>query len=725
MTHSYHKEKIWEIAAPLPNEHEIAGELSRVLGVSPTLATLLCRRGYTTPEEALCFFNCTDAMLHRPALMRDMEKGAARVEKAISHGERIAIYGDYDVDGVTAVSLLYLYLASRGADVSYYIPSRMGEGYGLSVAAVDRLASEGVTLIITVDTGITANEEVRHAASLGIDMVITDHHECRLPLPDAVAVIDPHRPDCPYPFKELAGVGVAFKLVCAIEIARSPALGERESEAVRRVCDKYADLVAIGTVADVMLMRDENRVLVKRGIELLGSTARVGLAALIDEASGKAPDGTPRKKKITASFIGFTLAPRINAAGRMSDASLAVRLLLSDNKSEAGKLARELCEINLARQQEENRVADEVFARIEEELDVANTRVIVLAGDNWRQGIIGIVASRVTERYGLPCILISFDGANDGVPSGQDQGKGSGRSLKGVNLVDALTNCESDLVKFGGHELAAGLTVCRNRVDDFRAHINAYVAASSSGCDGMPHLRADMELSLRDATLSLAEEIASLEPFGTSNPLPQFVLRSLFVERITELGGGKHLKLTVRMGDRSLFALLFSTTRSAIPFGEGDRVDLLCTLDINEFRDIRSVQLTVQDVRLSDGELLKEGERARYAEIMNGAPFTAGECLLPDRPFFAVAYRALMGEMKNGRCELDECAITALFERAAEREVSYTLMKITLDVFLELNILDFTCREGVYRFSPLYRTEKTSIDNSALLRRLKAQCKDY
>ncbi len=724
MTHSYHKEKIWEIAAPLPNEREIAGELSRALGVSQALATLLCRRGYTAPKEALGFFNCTDAMLHKPFLMRDMDKGAARVEAAIKRGERIAIYGDYDVDGVTAVSLLYLYFTSRGAEVTYYIPSRMGEGYGLSVAAIDRLAREGITLIVTVDTGITANDEARYAASLGIDMVITDHHECRLPLPEAVAVIDPHRPDCPYPFKELAGVGVAFKLVCAIESARAIAAGARESEAVRRVCDGYADLVAIGTVADVMLMRDENRVLVKRGIELLGSTPRVGLAALIDEASGKAPDGTPRKKKITASFIGFTLAPRLNAAGRMSDASLAVRLLLSDNKSEAGKLARELCEINLARQQEENRVADEVFARIEEELDLANTRVIVLAGDNWRQGIIGIVASRVTERYGLPSILISFDGANDGVPSGQDQGKGSGRSLKGVNLVEALTNCEDDLVKFGGHELAAGLTVCRNRVDAFREHINSYVAASGKGCDGTPHLHADMELSLADATLALAEEIASLEPFGTSNPLPQFVLRGLFVERITELGGGKHLKLTVRAGDRSLFALLFSTTRSAISFGEGDRVDLLCTLDVNEFRDIRSVQLTVQDARLTDSAKMKEAEEKRYVEIMEGAPFTQGERLLPDRPFFAGAYRALMGELKSGRDELCESEIAALFEKTTDKEVPYALMKITLAVFDELNIFDFTEREGVYRFSLTHRAEKTSIDHSALLRRLRAQCID-
>ena len=723
MLNFHQKERIWAISDPVENEGEKAALLARELGVSMTLAKLLCRRGYETTDDALRFFNCTDAVLHRPSLMRDMDKGAARVEQAIEGGEYIAIYGDYDVDGVTAVSLLYLYLTSRGARVTYYIPSRTGEGYGLSTAAIDRLAGEGVSLIITVDTGITANEEAKYAASLGIDMVITDHHECRLPLPMAVAVIDPHRPDCSYPFKELAGVGVAFKLVCAVESARARAAGEREAVAVRRVCDAYADLVAIGTVADVMPMRDENRVLVKRGIELLDTAARVGLSALIDEVCGKAPDGTARRKRITSSFIGFTLAPRLNAAGRMSDASLAVRLLLSKSKKEACALARELCEINLARQQEENRIADEVYRQIEEELDIENTSVIVLAGDHWRQGIIGIVASRVTERYGLPSILISFDGAG-AVPSPQDQGKGSGRSVKGVNLVEALTASEEHLVKFGGHELAAGLTVRRDRLDDFRRHINAFVAANRSGGESVPHVHADMELTLEEATLTLAEEIVSLEPFGATNPLPQFVLRELLVERIAELGGGKHLKLTVRAGDRSLFALLFSTTRSAVPFAEGDRVDLLCTVDVNEFRDVRSVQLTVQDVKLAASEQGLWQEKERYRAVMDGAAFGKEEGLLPDRDFLAHAYRALLGELKVGRREFDEHSLTSLFERAVGGKVHYALMKIALAVLGELAILDFAEWEGVYRFTPHHRTEKTSIDNSVLLARLKAQCTD-
>lgn len=718
------KNKIWRIPENTLQESRVAA-LAAELSVSPVLASLLILRGYGTAEEAKRFVECTDAVLHKPFLMKDMDKAAARVLQALDSGERIAIFGDYDVDGVTAVSLLYLYLTGLGADVCYYIPSRTGEGYGLSIPALDKLAGEGIGLIITVDTGITAVEEAAYAASLGMDMVITDHHECRLPLPEAVAVVDPHRPDCPYPFKELAGVGVAFKLAAACESLRALRMGEREVIGVRRVAMAYADLVAIGTVADVMPIVDENRVMVKFGIEQLQSTERPGLAALMEEVSAAGRGDTAKKRKITAAFIGFTLAPRINAAGRMSDAALAVELLLSQSTAKARELAVKLCEINQLRQIEENRMAEEVFARIEEELDLANTEIIVLEGDNWRQGVIGIVASRVTERYGKPAILITFDGA-EGEPSRADQGKGSGRSIKGVNLVEALSDSAELLVKFGGHELAAGLTVRRDRVADFRRRINEYARANAPAGGAQAVVDVDMELPLSAAVMPLAEEISLLEPFGVSNPTPRFLLRDLTVERITELGGGRHMKLTVSRDGRSLFALMFSTSRSNLAFGEGDLIDLVATLDINEFRDIRSVQLTVVDARPSASfSVSVEEGRARYRALRAGAPFDEAEGVFPTREQFVGVYTVLRREFRRGRSEYTDAELFALMQSAEGVSVTYPALRYILDIFLELQICgveEFS--PNAFRFDICYRAEKANIERSSILKRLRAQSRN-
>ena len=715
--------KIWR-TPETPINTARAEMLAAELSVSPVLASLLTLRGYDTEEKARRFIACADTVLHRPFLLRDMELAARRVLAALDGGERIAIFGDYDVDGVTAVSLLYLYLTELGADVCYYIPSRTGEGYGLSTAAIDKLAQEHISLIITVDTGITANEEADYAASLGIDMVITDHHECRLPLPRAVAVVDPHRPDCTYPFKELAGVGVAFKLATACESLRALARGEREADGVRRVAMSYADLVAIGTVADVMPIVDENRVMVKLGLDRLQKTERLGLAALMDEVSAAGRGDTARRRKITASYIGFTLAPRINAAGRMSDATLAVELLLSDNAAKAKALAARLCEINQLRQVEENRMAEEVFARIEEEIDLSHTEIIVLAGDNWRQGVIGIVASRVTERYGKPSLLITFDGV-EGEPSGADQGKGSGRSIKGINLVEALFDSADLLVKFGGHELAAGLTVRRDRVAEFSRRINEYARANAPVDGRQAVIDVDMELPLEAATMSLAEELSLLEPFGVSNPTPRFLLRDLTVERITELGGGKHVKLTVTTGSRSLFALMFSTSRADLAFEEGDRIDLVATLDINEFRDIRSVQLTVVDARPSESfSLALEAGRARYAALRAGATFTADEGVLPTREQFVCVYTALRREFCRGRSVYTDAELLALMGATEGICITYPALRYILDIFLELQICGVEeISPNTFRFDICYRAEKASIEKSSVLKRLRSQCR--
>ena len=379
------KKKVWSLRYT-PGNTEIDAEIAKIaaeLGISSVAARLIYNRGHKSREEAASFLSTSLDILHDPYLMKDMEIGVERIERAIENNEKITVYGDYDVDGVTSVTLIYLYLKSRGADVAYYIPSRAKEGYGLSAMALDKIAEDGTKLIVTVDTGITANAEVDYARSLGIEMVITDHHECHETLPVACAVINPHRPDCTYPFKELAGVGVIFKVVCACEISRNGG----ETAAIDAICEKFVDLVAIGTVADVMPLIDENRIIVKRGLELIEKTDRLGLAALIDEINGSSGSVGDKiivkKKKVNAGFIGFGIAPRINAAGRIDSAEKAVALMLSGSKSEAARMARELCEINTRRQIEENTIAEEAYAKIEETHDFERDRVIVLDADNW------------------------------------------------------------------------------------------------------------------------------------------------------------------------------------------------------------------------------------------------------------------------------------------------------------------------------------------------------
>ena len=728
MEHKKH-EKIWVLREQevAPTEQQIASLASEV-GVSPLCARLLFCRGHRTKEAVERFLRCEDTMLHSPFLLRDIEPAVARIRRAVERHERIVIYGDYDVDGVTAVSLLYLYLSKLGADVDYYIPSRAQEGYGLSTAAIDRLAATGVTCIITVDTGITANDEVEYAASLGIDMVITDHHECRETLPNAVAVVNPHRPDCPYPFKELAGVGVIFKVITAYECTLGMEKGEGEIDGVRRVAREYADLVTIGTIADVMPITDENRLIVALGLQRIERDTRLGLSALIEEASAgnrAAGDTRPvKKKKITSTFIGFGLAPRINAAGRMSEASHAVELLLSKTPEEARALAAELCEINRQRQAEENSIAEQVYRRIDEEFDLDNTHVLVLEDDGWRQGIIGIVSSRVTERYGLPSILVSFDGSTQGFHDPDDQGKGSGRSIKGMNLFEALTACEDLLVKFGGHELAAGLTVTRKNLDAFRERINAY-AASHLPPEGLAaHLEADLELSLSDVSLPFAEELTRLEPFGVSNPTPQFIFRDLRIDRISELGGGKHLKLLVSSGDISLFALLFSTPRSRFDFYEGDRIDLLCTVDVNEFRDQKSVQLIAQDVKPSASYAMEYDRLVvRYGEVRQGESFTEDEEIVPEREDFVQVYTVLRREFRCGRDAFSMRDLLALVNTGATRSIHYIRLKYILEIFRELQICGVEEYEADrYRFDVYFNASRTNIEKSSILKKLKSQC---
>ncbi|HHT54092.1 MAG TPA: single-stranded-DNA-specific exonuclease RecJ [Clostridiales bacterium] len=724
------REKVWNIRY-IPGDGERDREIDEIsgsIGVSRTLAALLHNRGYTTPEAAERFLKNEESILHDPFLLRDMDRAVRRIWQAIQGRERIVIYGDYDVDGVTSVALLWLHLKSKGADVGYYIPSRSGEGYGLSCNAIDSLKKEGTDLIITVDTGITAGYEAEYASALGIDIVITDHHECREELPAAAAVVNPHRPDCSYPFPDLAGAGVVFKLLCACEIAEARERGEAVIAAVRRVCLEYADLVAIGTVADVMPLKDENRLLVLMGIRLISETKRPGLAALIEASSGaRGGSGQARKRKITSNYIGYGIAPRLNAAGRISDATTAVRLLLSDKDDEAATLARELCEINTQRQIEENRIAEQAYRKIEREFDFSRDKVIVLEDDGWQQGIIGIVSSRITERYGLPSVLISFDGSTRGYSSGDDAGKGSGRSVKGMNLVEALKYCEDLLIKYGGHELAAGLTIERAKVPGFRRRINEYAAENLSEEDLAVRLEADCVLSLPDLTLGLASELYHLEPYGVGNPVPTFIVYDVQIARIMHISSGRHTKLLVSDGDTSLYGIYFNMPVSRFPLHEGERADILFTLDINEFQNLKSVQMIIQDVRMSKkSSESRRLQRQRYEEILSGGEFDLEEDFIPDREDCAAVYRVLRRQLRLGHDTLSErMLLSLLWSCEPERQINYVKLMYILRIFRELKICSIEkISEGLFSFDMSYKTSRTSIDKSTILRKLRIQCRN-
>ena len=615
------KYKKWNLAAP---DRAAVSALTEE-GLPALAALVLCARGLTGPEGARAFLSGDAAPLHDPFLLRDMDKAAARLERAIAAGEPIAVYGDYDVDGITSTCLLTQFLRERGGQAISYIPDRLEEGYGLNREAVDALRARGVTLIVTVDCGITALEETAYAMALGVDVIITDHHECKEALPPALAVVDPHRPGCGYPFAGLAGVGVALKLALAL----TP---EAEREAVFAA---YADLAAVGTVADVMPLTGENRTIVRQGLALLAQNPRPGLRALLRESgSGEKP--------VTSTGVGFTLAPRINAAGRMGRAVLAAELLLTQDPGRAEVLARELCELNRERQHIEGEIFSQCLDRLDRE-SAGPRRSIVLAGEGWHQGVVGIVASRLAERYACPAFMICLQ---DG------KGKGSCRSFGGFNLFQALESCADLLEGFGGHALAAGFTIRAENIDAFRVRIDRCVEAWTGGAELVSVLEVDAELP-SPALLTL-EEIAGLgllEPCGAANPKPVFALSGCTVAGMCEVGGGRHLKLRLNHHGCALDAIFFSATAALAGIAPGERVDVAFTPQINEFRSSRTVQLQLCDLRPAATRM--EAEQALYNRLHQGEPLSPQEAasLIPSREEFAAVWRYLNGHARLGRVE--------------------------------------------------------------------------
>ena len=579
------------------------------------LAGLLAARGFTQPEEALSFLAGEDS-LSDPYLLTDMDKAVARIRQAIASGETIVIYGDYDVDGVTATSLLYEQLKGLGGNVKCMLPSREGDGYGLSRRAIDRIHAKGYTLIVTVDNGISAVEEAAYAASLGIDLVVTDHHLPPSVLPAAVAVVDPKREGDASPFKELCGAGVAFKLCAALE--------DCMPEELLEFC---SDLAAIGTVADVMPLTGENRTIVKAGLQALQRTQRPGLAALLQEA-GLA--GRP----VTADNISFGLAPRLNAAGRMDSAAAALQLILCQDEGRAAEMARQLNETNALRQETEQKIEKAVEEMIAAEPDRADDRVMLLWGRHWHQGVIGIVASRLVEKYGRPVMVVSI--ADNG------EAKGSGRSVPGFNLHGCITACEDLLIRFGGHAMAAGLLVREENLPALRRRMNEW-AARECPVIHTPPLVCDLSLRLGKVTVEEVRALERMAPFGADNPAPVFLLENAVVEAVYPVSDGRHSRLRLHQGGAGLYAVWFGVSPEQVPYQPGDAVDAAVSLSVYEGQ--RGAQQSGRIIELHPAGFGPDAARqAALAEALaRGADLSEEErqLLRPAREDVAALYRAL------------------------------------------------------------------------------------
>ena len=621
-------------------------------GYAPLAAMILASRGLDTPQKASAYLTC-DCLLPDPFLMTDMALAAGRVGLAMMNGEKIAIFGDYDVDGVTATCLLTDFLRKHGADCIPYIPGRLEEGYGLNAIALHHLAQQGVTLIVTVDCGITAVAEAQLCRELGMDLVITDHHECKEILPEAVAVVDPHRPDGGYPHKTLSGVGVAFKLAAAL-------CGDQE-----QVLQDYADMVCLGTVADVMPLQGENRVFVARGLELLRNTSRPGLAALMQHSNCD-------PATVSASSVGYMLCPRINAAGRMGQIECAVELFLTQDPQRADELAAALCDMNRQRQSVESEIYDQAVHMLPEGQQPA---AIVLAEETWHQGVVGIVASRIAEEFCCPTFLVCLDG---------EHGKASSRSYGGFNLFSALSELSGLLESYGGHELAAGFTIRASQIAAFRQAICEKAKAFYTEDTPRTVLDADCVIPPEMLTLHNIDSLTTLEPCGNGCPKPVLVMEGLAVDRITPVGGGRHLRLRFHTGRYGFNAIYFSATAESASIREGDLVDVAFIPQVNEFRGERTPQMNVTDIRpscMAEASCCCNG----YRQLQNGTvDSTLAAALLPDRATLGLVWRYLAN---CGHLSETPMCLLRKIVRWSGKPLTLGKLLTCLDVFADVRLI--------------------------------------
>ena len=670
----------WEVR---PLDKERAAAFAQTYGVPFFLAMLMNIRGLDDAAHLREFLGEGEP-LSDPFLLKDMDKAAARITRAVDNMEKIAVYGDYDADGVTSTAMLYSYLETRGADVIFYIPQREGEGYGMNIGAVEYLKEQGVSLIVTVDNGISSVQEVARANELGIDVVVTDHHRPQEIQPDAVAVVDAYRPDDTSPYKHFSGVGIAFKLLMALEDGAGD---------VEDLLEAYSDLAAIGTIGDIVPLTGENRTLIRAGLERLSQSDRPGVQALLENAgiAGKA---------LTSTNVAFTLVPRINATGRMGAPERAVRLLISGYEEEAEVLSEEICADNEERRRVEAEIAEAAFADIEAK-GYMKDRVVVVDGENWHHGVIGIVASRVTERCGKPCMIIS---------RGETEAKGSGRSIEGFSLFEAICACGDLLIKFGGHPMAAGITLKPENIEAFRKRINQYAAEHFPQ---MPTQTVTLDCKLNPAALSvsMAQSLTQLEPFGNGNPQPVFGLFNMELSNVTPVGGGGHLRLTLEKNGAVITAMRFNTKPEELPYHIGDKIDLAVQLEAREFRGQPSLTVIVRDIKFAAFDTEKNiASLASFEKWQRGEVLSAEDKnrLYPDRACLAAIYRAL--RTVNGK-ETDQIRFVSQFGK----DMTLGLFKTALLVFEERGLVHSEIADDTFTATLIETSGKTDITRSPVL----------
>lgn len=659
------KKYIWNECSYLQSQVD---EICSNHNISEVTSKLLINRKITNKDDINKFLNPSFDGFHDPFILKDMDIAVNRIMKCRNTDASIMVYGDYDVDGITSTSILYMFLKKQGFDVQYYIPDRLKEGYGLNKEAIKKIFDNGKNLIITVDTGIAAIDEVEYANNLGIDIIVTDHHEVQDQIPKAVAVIDPKRKNCEYPFDMLAGVGVTFKLIHALSLRLN----------VEDEIWNYIDVVAVGTVADIVPLVDENRIIVKNAFETMPSTNNKGLKALLDVI------GYTSDQKITSSTIGYRIGPRLNAAGRLGDAKRGVRLFTTDNKDEAQKIAKELDGENANRQQLEAEILEQAIEIIEKNIDIENTKVIVIKNENWHHGVIGIVSSRITEKYYRPSIILCVE---DGVASG------SARSVEGFSIFDALIHCRGYLDKFGGHEMAAGLSMDVKMVEKLSLEINKYAVTVMQKETLIPKLMIEAQLKDKDINLSLLDELAILRPFGMGNKTPIFSYVSS-VSNVRAIGKEQnHLKLTLASSEKMVDCIGFNYGYLKSEVYKGSKIEIAGQLEKNEWNNVVKPQLIIKDLH----------EKC-FEKDQNKSD-------VPTKEEYGFVYRILNNWEKAHNKDISFDVLKQLINSTFKVSINNAKVKVCLIVFDELGLITYKINDNNICFK-LVRGKKVNIEDS-------------
>ncbi len=661
-------------------------------GIPKLAAKVMAARGVKSLSEALELLDTSSKLIIDPSSMADISKGVYRIKQAIERGEHICIYGDYDVDGITASALFVRWLMSKKAKVTYYIPDRSDDGYGLNTDTIDKLKSRGVSLIVTVDLGITAVAEVAYANSIGLDIVITDHHDYRNELPNAYAVINPYRTDCGYPFKFLSGVGVVFMVIIHAE----------GYENLEELLTKYSELVAVGTISDVMPIVGVNRALVWRGLEEINRSPSVGLRALIKEIG---PGDVP----VNTGVVGFSLAPRINAAGRIGCARDAAELFLTSDSVRAQELALHLCELNRTRQKTENDTYEEVLSQVEEYLQTQKEKpgALVLANDKWHQGVIGIIASRLSERFACPAVLIHVENG---------MGKGSARSFYGINILTIMQKLSHLFDTWGGHEFAVGFTIKENNIPELRTQLKKMTRELENA-----HIHVDAELTTELLTPELIKGLIVLEPHGAMNPGPIFAIENVNIKEIVSMGWGKSLKLTVEKDGLTYPAFFFGMNMERLDMCEGDTTTAICKVEVHENRGTESVRFVLFDLRQDPKDYaLYKKEMDLFQRFISGAEVTHKEALMliPRKVEFIALLRYIKrNTLTTKRITVRVGSMCRQICREEKLDPTYAKLLVCLKVLAEKNRLSYTVDDDILVIEML-EEGPTNLNTSPVMIRL-------